>query len=182
MDFDKIIAISGQSSLFGIINPTQFGLIAESLENGKKMPVYSHYTVSKLEDISVYTEEGDVSLKEVLLKIFAKAEGKEVSGLNTNDEYRNYLREVLPNFDQEKVYTSDIKKMIKWYNQLVGKSLIDAEAWNKKDEAAEDGKEKEEVKKAETKTKKTTVAKTKTAAVKNAPAKKVQTVRKSGGS
>lgn len=186
MEFDKIIAISGQGSLFAIASRTSFGLVAESLEDGKKIPVYAHYTVSKLEDISIYTEDGDVLLREVMLKVFEKHGGKEVGALKDNDAHKVFFEEVLPNYDKDKVYISDIKKLVKWYNQLVRKDLLNTEMLTaKKDtqETTEVGEEKPEKEKKEAKPKTTVKAKAKTnTAVKNAPAKKVQTVRKSGGS
>jgi hypothetical protein len=208
MEFDKLISVSGYGSLYKIISKTNFGLIAESLEDGKRMPVYQSYNVSTLTDISIYTEEGDVSLKEVFLKIYETEGGKECAAAKAKDpEVKKYFEGILPDYDKEKVYTSDIKKLLKWYNQLVKSNLLDPEELKKKDEVttedssedhssanAQDDKAKKEPvatekkaapkkEKTEATKKKTTTAKTKTAApkVKNAPAKKVQTVRKAGG-
>ena len=201
MEFDKLISVSGYSSLFKIVSKTNFGLIAESLEDGKRKPVYQSDNVSTLTDISIYTNEGDISLKEVFLKIYEKEEGKECAALKSKDpEIKKYFESVLPDYDKEKVYTSDVKKLLKWYNQLVKANLMDPEELKKKDDEAIDTEEgdKKEVsaeettekktapkkEKAEGAKKKTTTAKTNKPAptVKNAPAKKVQTVRKSGGS
>lgn len=207
MEFDKLISVSGYGSLYKIISRTNFGLIAESLEDKKRMPVYQSYNVSTLTDISIYTEEAEVSLKEVFLKIYEKEGGKETAALKSKDpEIKKYFEEVLPEYDKERVYTSDIKKLLKWYNQLIKSNLLDPEELKKKDEEVaeeteakaesktkakakkEDGAEVE--KKPAAKKEKTDAAKKKTAAAKtnkpapkvtNAPAKKVQTVRKSGG-
>lgn len=203
MEFDKLISVSGYGSLYKIISKTNFGLIAESLEDGKRMPVYQSYNVSTLTDISIYTEEGDVSLKEVFLKIYETEGGKECAAGKAKDpEVKKYFATILPDYDKERVYTSDIKKLLKWYNQLVKSNLLDPEELKKKDEETteevKDEKKKKDVKaedgatekkaapkkeKTEATKKKTTTAKAKTAApkVKNAPAKKVQTVRKAGG-
>lgn len=198
MEFNKLISVSGYGSLFKIISKTNFGLIAESLEDGKRMPVYQSYNVSTLTDISIYTTEGDVSLKEVFLKIYEKEEGKECAAGKAKDpEIKKYFESILADYDKERVYTSDIKKLLKWYNQLVKANLMDPEELKKTDEAvveegdskdvkAEDGAEKKAAPKKEktdaTK-KKAVTAKANTTApkVKNAPAKKVQTVRKAGG-
>jgi hypothetical protein len=209
MEFNKLISVSGYGSLYKIISKTNFGLIAESLEDGKRMPVYQSYNVSTLTDISIYKEDGEVSLKEVLLTIYEKEGGKETAALKSKDpEIKKYFESILPDYDKERVYTSDIKKLLRWYNQLVKNNAIDPEAWKKEDaeakeedssasaqndkageETAEASKaqgEKKVVKKEKTEAaKKKTVAKTNKPAAKkvtNAPAKKVQTVRKSGGS
>ena len=214
-----MISISGQGSLFMIVSRTGFGLIAESLEDKKRIPVYQHHQVSTLEDISIYTKEGDVPLREVFLRIFEKEGGKEcIDPKEGNDKLKKYFETVLPDYDDERVYVSDMKKVFKWYNQLVQGNHIDAEslkpreeepaageadeektekkkttkktaAKKDKEEAAEPAAEgkKKETKKAEPKktaTKKKTAAPkvSKAGPVKNAPAKKVQGVRKAGGS
>ncbi len=206
MEFDKLISVSGYGSLFKIVSKTNFGLIAESLEDGKRMPVYQSYNVSTLSDISIYTNDGEVSLKEVFLKIYEKEAGAECATAKGKDaDIKAYFEAIQPDYDKEKVYTSDIKKLLKWYNQLIKGNHLDPEELKKKDEetkeegedsstnsqgdkkVAEDGGEKKTApkkEKTETVKKKTVTAKTnKTApAVKNAPVKKVQTVRKSGGS
>jgi len=207
MEFDKLISVSGQGSLFKIISRTNFGLIAESLEDKKRIPVYQSTNVSTLTDISIYTEEGEISLKEVFIKLHEKEAGKETAILKSKDpEIKKYFEEILPDFDKEKVYTSDIKKVFKWYNQLIKSNLLDPEELKKKDEEVEEeAEEKAETKtkakskkeegaetekkpaakkeKSETTKKKTPTAKTNKPAPKvtNAPAKKVQTVRKAGG-
>jgi len=208
MEFEKLISVSGKGSLFKIVSRTNFGLIAESLEDGKRLPVYQSNNVSTLTDISIYTNEGDVSLKTVLLKIYEKESGKETSAVTGKDDaVRKYFGEILPDFDQERVYTSDIKKLLKWYNQLI-KNNIDPEQLKDKEEAEETEQEEtkkatkskakakdedastEKEKKPAVKKEKTDAAKKKTTAAKtnkpapkvtNAPAKKVQTVRKAGG-
>lgn len=199
MEFEKLISVSGYGSLFKIISRTNFGLIAESLEDGKRMPVYQSYNVSTLSDISMYTNEGDVALKEVLLKIYDKESGAECVAAKAKDpEVKTYFESILPDYDKEKVYVSDIKKLLKWYNQLVKTKSIDPEAWKKEDEEVKEETEAVETKAADSTEKKTAAKKEKSEAtkkkvataktnkpaptVKNAPAKKVQTVRKSGGS
>lgn len=199
MEFDKLISVSGYGSLYKIISKTNFGLIAESLEDGKRMPVYQSYNVSTLTDISIYTNEGDVSLKEVFLKIYEKEEGKECAANAKDAEIKKYFETIVEDYDKEKVYTSDIKKLLKWYNQLVKSNLLDPEELKPKEEAeTEEGAgDKKEAKTEETTEKKTAPKKEKTdtpkkknvtaktnkttPAVKNAPVKKVQTVRKAGG-
>jgi len=202
MEFEKIITISGYGSLFTIISRTKNGLIAESLEDKKRIPVFQSMDVSTLEDISVYTESGEIPLKEVFVKIFQKEGGKTVGDANSdNSQLFTYFESIVPDFDRERVYASHIKKILKWYNQLVKNNLIDPEKLKAKEEPkplteedtaegtepkakkikAADGSVKSDEKKKEPK--KSAVAKPakSTAAVKNAPAKKVQAVRKAGG-
>lgn len=201
MEFEKIIAISGQGSLFSIISSTNKGIIAESLEDKKRMPVFQNKNVSTLKDISIYTENGEISLIEVFLKIFEKEVGKEAIDVKAdNNQLFAYFESIVPDFDRERVYASHIKKIIKWYNQLVKNNLIDPEKLKAKEEseAPVEGEVAEEKKSQPPKnkgtndsgksdekrkeTKKTATAKPiqSTGAVKNAPTKKVQTVRKSG--
>ncbi|MCX7745133.1 MAG: DUF5606 domain-containing protein [Flavobacteriales bacterium] len=206
MEFEKIIAISGQGSLYTVISRSNNGLIAESLEDKKRIPVFQNMDVSTLEDISIYTESGELPLKEVFVRIFEKEGGKEALDAKAdNSTLFAYFETIVPDFDRERVYASHIKKMIKWYNQLVKNNLIDPEKLKSKEETdmvaeveeteekkaktkktkASDEPGKTEEKKKETKK---TAAKPATAkpakstgAVKNAPAKKVQAVRKAGG-
>lgn len=200
MEFEKLISVSGYGSLYKIISKTNFGLIAESMEDGKRMPVYQSTNVSTLGDISIYTNDGEISLKEVFLKVHEKETGAECTIAKGKDaEIKTYFETILPDYDKEKVYTSDVKKLLKWYNQLVKSSEFNFDQLKKKDEdiSATDQDDKaitsEEVtekkttpkkeKKDETKKKSMTAKAIKTKPnVKNAPAKKVQTVRKSGGS
>lgn len=206
MEFEKIIAISGHGSLYTVISRTNNGLIAESLEDKKRIPVFQNMDVSTLEDISIYTESGEVPLKEVFVRIFEKEGGREALDAKAdNSTLFSYFETIVPDFDRERVYASHIKKMMKWYNQLVKNNLIDPEKLKAKEEAqaAAEGETTEEKKpktkkakasdepvKAEEKKKepKKTAAKSTAAkpakssgAVKNAPAKKVQAVRKAGG-
>ncbi len=206
MEFEKIIAISGHGSLYTVISRTNNGLIAESLEDKKRIPVFQNMDVSTLQDISIYTESGELPLKEVFVRMFEKEGGKEALDAKAdNSALFSYFETIVPDFDRERVYASHIKKMIKWYNQLVKNNLIDPEKLKAKEKAQEategeatdeknpktpKAKASEETVKTEEKKKepKKTAAKSpankpakSTGTVKNAPAKKVQAVRKAGG-
>lgn len=126
MAFEKIISISGQSGLFQVISQTKFGLIAESLEDGKRIPVYSNLKVSSLAEICIYAEEGEIPLNEVLLKLMELHGGKSVEFKNDADA-KAIFESALPSYDKEKVYVSDMKKLLRWYNALLKKDLIKAE-------------------------------------------------------
>jgi hypothetical protein len=123
IEFKEIATISGKGGLYKIINPTRTGVILESLDDKKKkLIVNGHTKVSILAEISVYTtdEDGVVPLEEVFQKIHAEFDGD--TGLSSSsdpDELRAFLKFVLPTFDAERVYVSDIKKMVSWYGILV---------------------------------------------------------------
>lgn len=123
MALEKIISISGQPGLYQVISQTKYGLIAENLEDSKRIPVYSNFKVSSLGDISIYTDEADVPLNDVFLKIMEKENGKQVD-LKSDADIKAYFESILPTYDRERVYASDMKKLFKWYNALVKRDLI----------------------------------------------------------
>ncbi len=121
-----ILSISGQTGLFKLVSQAKNSIIVESLIDGKRFPAYSTSRVSALEDISIYTEEGDVKLSEILLKIYESTNGGETPTAKASaQDLRNYFETIIPSYDKERVYVSDIKKVLAWYNLLVSKSLID---------------------------------------------------------
>ncbi len=120
MDLSGIISISGKPGLAKIVTQSRNGIIVESLIDGKKFPVVGTERISSLEDISIYTYEEDVLLLEVFKKMFEHYGGKEALSHKTEAKLlKNTFGEVLPNFDEDKVYTSDIKKVFQWYNLLL---------------------------------------------------------------
>ncbi len=145
MDLSKLIAISGKSGLFEVISQTPSGLIVQSLEDGRKFPVFSSTRSSVLEDISVFTTKEDIPLKEVLLKIFDKEEGKACpSPKEPAEKLKTYFAELLPEYDKERVYLSDMKKVLSWYLLLLEKNMIHhPEKEEEKDPKAASGKTKE---------------------------------------
>ena len=121
-----ILAISGQPGLFKMIAEAKNNIIVESIETGKRMPVYSSSKVSALDDIAVFTDSGDVNLKEVLKAIYTKEEGgSAISYKSAPDQLKSYFGEVLPSYDRERVYISDIKKVVRWYGILLRNDLLD---------------------------------------------------------
>jgi hypothetical protein len=125
MELKGIISVAGHSGLFRSLSQGKNNLIVESLDNGKKMPVYAQTRVSSLEDISIYTDEGEVSLLLVFENIYKKENGGIPSLLNSgNDVLKKYFAEILPHYNREKVYVSDMKKVILWYNQLHKNGLM----------------------------------------------------------
>ncbi len=129
MDIKGIISISGKPGLHKVISQTKNGLIAESLIDNKRFPVYSNQQISALEDISIYTYEDDTLLSEVFGKLYEIEGGKEsINHKSSAAELSAKVEEALPNYDKERVYSSDIKKIIQWYNLLVKNNLLKPEA------------------------------------------------------
>lgn len=126
IDLRGIISISGHGGLFKVVSQTKFGLIVESIVDGKRMPAYSSQRISALEDISVFTTGEDMPLSEVFQKIADKEKSGAITldSKTSNDDLRKKLESYLPEFDQERVYASDIKKLFTWYNLLQSKDLL----------------------------------------------------------
>jgi hypothetical protein len=127
MELSKILAISGKPGLYKMLSQTKAGFIVESLLDGKRFPVFAHDRVSSLEEISIFTTgEEDMPLKEVLSRIFKKLEGKPVPDANADGKVlKGFFLETIPEYDQERVYVSDIKKTLVWYNLLLEKNLLE---------------------------------------------------------
>ena len=143
----NILSISGRPGLFKLVNRGKNMLIVESLLNGKRIPAYAHDKVVSLGDISIYTEDDDIPLADVFESIKEQYEGKEVDVKKLDDaDVRALFAEILPDFDQDRVYTNDIRKVFAWYNQLIAAGVTEfkdkeieedqaAEAAEKADEA-----------------------------------------------
>lgn len=123
----KILSIAGKPGLFSLVSQGKNMLIVEALQTGKRSPIYARDKVISLADISIYTVEGDQPLGEVLEKLHAKTEGKpvDVKAFADDAAIREYFREVLPEFDDERVYTTDIKKLFSWYNILLASGITE---------------------------------------------------------
>ena len=121
----EILSISGKPGLQKLISNSSNAIIVESLLDGKRFPAYSNSKIIALEDISIYTEGEDMPLKEVFKRIYAKEEGKQaLSHKASTEKVIAYFNEVVPEYDKERVYTSDMKKIIQWYNLLMDKNLL----------------------------------------------------------
>lgn len=124
-----LLAISGQRGLFKLVSQAKNSIIVESLIDGKKMPAYATSRISALEDISIYTEDEDVKLFDVFKAIYEKENGgASISPKSSGNELKSYFEEVLPLYDKDRVYVSDIKKVLTWYNLLMEKELFDPNA------------------------------------------------------
>ena len=128
MTLDKILAIAGKPGLFALKVQTRTGFVAESLLDGKKVTVGLKSNVSLLSEISVYTYTEEKPLTEIMRAIATKEDnGPAISHKEDNAKLVAYFLEILPDYDQDRVYPSDIKKIVNWYNMLQAKDLVSKE-------------------------------------------------------
>lgn len=184
MNLKGIISISGRPGLYKVITQGKNSVIVESLMDKKRFPAHSSEKISSLEDISMFTYDEDAKLVDVLTKLFEIQAGAEGPS-NKSDEktLRSKFEEALPNYDKERVYFSDIKKLFQWYNMLLAEGLlvIETEVEEKSTEKSTKAKKDDTPKKAAPKKAavKTSAAPNKSA--KPAAVKKVATVKTGGG-
>lgn len=123
MELNDIAAITGKGGLFKVLKPSRTGVVLESLDTPKKRLVAGmNQRVSVLEEISIYTtdEEGSVPLADVFLKIKGEfGDDPGIDSKSSNDELFSFLQHVLPNFDEDRVYASDVKKLVSWYKIML---------------------------------------------------------------
>ncbi len=125
MNLEGIISIAGKGGLYKLLSQSRGGFIVESLVDGKRFPVQSTNNVSSLSDIAMYTYEEEVPLVEVFNNIAKKEnEGLTLNHKESAKVLKEYFSTVLPDFDEDRVYNSDIKKVFQWYNLLHGAGLV----------------------------------------------------------
>lgn len=140
MSLDKVLSISGKPGLYKLIAQTRGGFVAESLIDKKRISVGIQNNVSILSEIAIYTLTEEVPLKEVFSKIKEKENGEQTSvkHKDSKDKLEEYFFDVLPDYDEDRVYASDIKKVLQWYNLLQQHDMLgfldDGEEDNKSDE------------------------------------------------
>lgn len=173
MSLEKILSVSGKSGLYRLVGQMKNGIIVEAIADGKRFPVHGSSKVSALEEISIYTHEEEVPLRQVFKSIFEKEGGKPGPDHKDNAEVKKYFATILPNYDSDRVYVSDMVKVLKWYNLLVENKAYDpaddVEEVAEKEETKGKGKSKS---KAKDEAEETTEAKPKKAAAKKSTAKK----------
>lgn len=129
--FETILAISGKPGLYKLVSRSNRGLIVETLDDKKKrMPIFGMDKVISLADIAMYTDEEEVPLRQVLNNVKTKENGAQTTvdyRKASKEELADYMAEVLPNFDRDRVYPSDMKKLIQWYNLLIENGITDFE-------------------------------------------------------
>lgn len=130
MNLTKVLAISGKPGLYHLETQTRSGFLATSLADGKRISVGIRNNVSLLSEIAIYTLEKEVPLTEVFTNIKNFEEGKEarISPKSDGATLEEYFSQVLPNYDRDRVYASDIKKIIQWYNLLLAKGFLEEDA------------------------------------------------------
>lgn len=120
MGLEKVLSISGKPGLYKLVTQTRGGFVAESLIDGKRISISLQNNVSVLSEIAIYTLTEEVPLYKVLGKIRDKENSKicSVKPKDSKDKLEEYFFDVLPEYDEDRVYASDIKKVIQWYNLL----------------------------------------------------------------
>ncbi len=148
----KILSISGKPGLFKLVSQGKNMYIVEALSDNKRLPVYPRDKVVSLGDIAIYTETEEVPLATVLNNIKIKESGAEIeikTGIQPT-EIKAYFSEILPDYDKEKVYPSDMKKIMAWYNLLIKSGISDftkIEEENKENESNEENEGNEKIEK-----------------------------------
>ncbi|MGA8852539.1 MAG: DUF5606 domain-containing protein [Christiangramia sp.] len=126
MGLDKILAISGKPGLYELTAQTRGGFVAKSMLDGKKIAVNMRHNVSILSEIAIYTYTEEIPLGEVFQKIKEKEDGKKaIDHKSSKKELENYFSEILPDYDEDRVYASDMKKLFQWYNILIENDFTD---------------------------------------------------------
>lgn len=191
MDLSSIFTIPGKPGLYKLISQGKNAAIMESLLDKKRMPVFAMSSISSLAEIAIYTYDTEISLANVFRNILQKENGGKCLDHNSDaDALKDYFKQVLPDFDQERVYVSNIKKVLQWYNILLDNNLVDMElserekaqqqalAEHEAEEAAAEVKEKV----TESKSKKTVAKAEKPAEEKKPAEKKTKTTAKPAAS
>ena len=131
MSFQKILAISGKPGLYELKVQTRSGFVAEALLDGKKITVGLRSNVSLLSEIAVFTYTDEIKLIDIFKSLATKENGEAtISHKESDDKLKSYFREILPEYDEDRVYTSDIKKIFNWYNILQPKGYVTLDALN----------------------------------------------------
>ncbi len=141
MDLSKILSIAGKPGLYKMVGETKNGLIVESLTDGKKSPAFSHERISSLKEISIYTESDDIALWKVLKELKEVQDGKPVDNPKkaSAGQLKSLFKQVIPDYDQDSVYVSDMKKVFSWYNLLLEKDMLDFSEQEAEEKELEEG-------------------------------------------
>jgi hypothetical protein len=125
MNIKDILSISGKPGLYKLLASSRSKVIVQSLADGKRMPVHAAHKISSLEDISIYTYEEDIPLVDVFQMISDHTGGKVAIDHKAKAiELRAYMTEVMPAYDEDRVYDSDLRKLFQWYNTLADLGLL----------------------------------------------------------
>lgn len=127
MDLSKILSITGKNGLYKFLSKTPNSFIVEGLDDGKRFPAFSNDGVASLDNIAIFTETDEIPLQTVFQNIFKKEDGKKIEIPKDNNAIKAYFAEILPEYDRDRVYVSNMKKVYHWYNILVEHNLVDLE-------------------------------------------------------
>ena len=138
MNLKEILAVPGKKGVYKMVSHGKKAIIAESLLDGSRMPVFTSNRTTPLEDIRIFTENEDMPLKDVFKRIFeAENGGKSIDVYASKpSEIEEYMAKVLPEYDKDRVHISDMKKLFFWYNQLIEHNILSFE-----EEVTEEAKE-----------------------------------------
>lgn len=141
MNLDKVLSISGKPGLYELISKSKGGFIVKSIETGKKTAVSMRQNINVLGEIAIYTYDDEIPLYKVLRNIGEKESNKKaIDPKSSSDELKSYFQEVLPEYDEDRVYVSNIKKVLQWYNKLIELNVTQFDA-EKAQEREEEEKE-----------------------------------------
>jgi len=123
----EILSITGKPGLFKLVSQGKNMFIVESLLDGKRIPAYTKDKIVSLGDIAIFTETAEIPLGQVFEKLKEKENGavSSIDPKSDNDKLRKYMTEILPDYDRDRVYPSDIRKLILWYNMLINAQITD---------------------------------------------------------
>lgn len=156
MEFKDILAISGFGGLYKYISQARNGIIVEGFEDKKRMNAFAHYKVSSLNDIAIFADSGEIPLRKIFKSIQEMEKGGPAIDAKSDDtKLKEYFTKVLPDYDRQKVYMSDIRKLINWYNILQRNGYSNFEEEKKKEDEQSEQKEQKEHAVLETKEVKT---------------------------
>lgn len=150
MDLSKIMSISGRGGLFRVISQLKNAVLVESLTDKHRFPAFAHEKISSLDEILVFTSGEDKPLKEILKAMHENLREQPAPDPKSEDNFlKSFFLEVVPDYDQERVYSSDIRKIMGWYNLLRENDMLDFTEEKKEEDKKEEEGKKEEVKKEE---------------------------------
>lgn len=138
MDLSGIISVSGMPGLYKVVGQMKNGVIAESLTEKKRVPIHSHQQISSLEDISMYTAGDNKAVSEIMQTIYDKEKGgKCIDHKADEKEIVKYFESILPDYDKDRVYVSNMRKLFNWYNLLqeTGNLKLESEGEKHEDKA-----------------------------------------------
>lgn len=138
----KILSVSGKPGLYKLVSTSKTITLVESLIDGKRFPIHSQEKIVSLGEIAIYTTDDEIPLRDVFVMIKEKEEAGKISEdkKNSNSALFSYFETILPNYDREKVYASDVKKIVNWYNLLI-ENNIDFETDENKEDKTDDEEE-----------------------------------------